>query len=72
MVTASRCENFTIYSLKTESSQELEANLRCLQDCILEQGIYKKDLDNLIKMKDAIEQVNDKFKKYDLAKTKGS
>lgn len=44
MVTATRCENRTLYSLSKESCSELQTNLKCLQDCSKEYPIFKEDL----------------------------
>lgn len=44
MVTATRCENRTLYSLSEESCSELQTNLKCLQDCSKEYPIFQEDL----------------------------
>lgn len=55
MVEACRCENWTVYSLPQNPSLELDANLRCLQDCLLEKSIFQKDL---IRLKDRQEEID--------------
>lgn len=47
MVQAMRSKNRMIYSLPKGTSQELEMNLKCLQDCGKEYPIFKDDLKNL-------------------------
>src|SRR5271166_5567883 len=44
MVEATRCANRMIYSLGTQTSPELQTNLKCLQDCSKEYPIFKEDL----------------------------
>ncbi len=60
MVQAVRCDNWMLYSLADSSSQELESNLKCLQDCIQEYPVFKKDLENLAAHKKEIERVKEK------------
>jgi ArsR family transcriptional regulator len=44
LVEAQRHQNWMIYSLSAQRSAELEANLKCLQDCQTSDPIFKKDL----------------------------
>lgn len=47
LVEAERHQNWMIYSLPKRPSPELEANLRCLQDCVQSHPIFKSDLRRL-------------------------
>ncbi len=47
LVEAARHQNWMIYSLPKRRSPELEANLRCLQDCVQSHPIFKSDLRRL-------------------------
>src|SRR5690349_5956311 len=47
MVVAKRDRNWMIYSLPAKRSRELEANLKCLQDCAQSDAIFKRDLAKL-------------------------
>jgi ArsR family transcriptional regulator len=44
LVRPKRCGKWMVYSLPTKKSAELDANLRCLQDCLTEYPIFKRDL----------------------------
>ena len=44
MVTAEREQNWMIYSLPRKRDAELEKNLKCLQDCVQTDPIFKRDL----------------------------
>ncbi len=46
-----RHQNWMIYSLPKRRSAELEANLRCLQDCVQSHSIFKDDLRRLRAMR---------------------
>lgn len=46
-----RHENWMIYSIPKKPSGELKANLKCLQDCIQSEGLFREDLNQLKKMK---------------------
>jgi len=43
MVAGQRYQHWMIYSLPLSPSPELEANLKCLQDCIQTEPLFKKD-----------------------------
>ncbi|HEV2096885.1 MAG TPA: metalloregulator ArsR/SmtB family transcription factor [Chthoniobacterales bacterium] len=51
IVEAKRCGNWMIYSLPDKRAPELDANLRCLQDCLQSHAIFKKDLGKLAKVR---------------------
>ncbi len=55
MVEAEREGNWMIYSLPQKRSAELEKNLRCLQDCVREKPIFKRDLAKLKRCAKSIE-----------------
>jgi ArsR family transcriptional regulator, arsenate/arsenite/antimonite-responsive transcriptional repressor len=50
MVTARRYGHWMIYSLPASPSPELEANLKCLQDCVQTGSVFKKDRAKLKKL----------------------
>lgn len=50
MVEAKKEGYWVIYSLPKEIPPELDANLKCLHDCVMEQEIFRKDLANLEKI----------------------
>ena len=43
MVAGQRYQHWMIYSLPLSPSPELEANLKCLQDCVQTEPVFKKD-----------------------------
>jgi ArsR family transcriptional regulator, arsenate/arsenite/antimonite-responsive transcriptional repressor len=47
MVETSRCGNWMIYSLPEKRALELDANLKCLQDCVSTDPVFKRDLQKL-------------------------
>lgn len=51
MVVAERQQNWMIYSLPNKRASELEANLKCLQDCVQSDSIFKRDLKALSKLR---------------------
>jgi ArsR family transcriptional regulator len=51
VLNAERHQNWMIYSLPTHPSAELESNLKCLQDCLQTNGIFKEDLRRLASMR---------------------
>jgi len=50
MVRAKRDQNWIIYSLPEPRSDELERNLKCLQDCVQTDPVFKRDLEKLSKL----------------------
>ena len=52
MVLAERQQNWMIYSLPGKRAPELEANLKCLQDCVASDSIFKRDLKALAKLRE--------------------
>ena len=50
MVTAQRHGHWMIYSLPASPSPDLEANLKCLQDCVQTEPVFKKDRVKLKKL----------------------
>ena len=51
MVVAERQQNWMIYSLSRKTAPELEANLKCLQDCVQNDPDFKRDLKALTKLR---------------------
>jgi len=50
MVTTRREQNWIIYSLPARRADELERNLKCLQDCVQTEPVFKRDLEKLSKL----------------------
>lgn len=50
MVVAEREQNWMIYSLPKKRDANLEANLKCLQDCVQADPVFKRDLRELEKV----------------------
>jgi ArsR family transcriptional regulator, arsenate/arsenite/antimonite-responsive transcriptional repressor len=50
MVTTKREQNWIIYSLPERRPEELERNLRCLQDCVQTDAVFKRDMEKLSKL----------------------
>ncbi len=53
LVEARRHENWMIYQLPSIRTVELEANLKCLQDCVQTEPAFKKDKARLDKLMDS-------------------
>lgn len=51
MVIAEREQNWMIYSLPKKGDAELEANLKCLRDCVQTDPTFKRDLKALSKLR---------------------
>jgi ArsR family transcriptional regulator len=51
LVVAERDQNWMIYSLPEKPAAELEANLKCLQDCVQTDPVFKGDLRSLAKLR---------------------
>jgi ArsR family transcriptional regulator len=51
VVVAERQQNWMIYSLPAKPAAELEANLKCLQDCAQSDAVFKRDLKALTKLR---------------------
>jgi hypothetical protein len=50
MVNTKKEQNWVIYSLPERRSDELERNLKCLQDCVQADAAFKRDLGKLSKL----------------------
>jgi ArsR family transcriptional regulator len=50
MVAGRRHRNWAVYSLPASPSAELEANLKCLQDCVQSEPVFRKDQAKLKKL----------------------
>ncbi len=50
MVASQRYQAWMIYSLPSAPSTELEANLKCLQDCFQTEPVFRKDREKLKKL----------------------
>jgi ArsR family transcriptional regulator len=51
MVVAERQQNWMIYSLPRKRAPELEANLKCLQECMQSDSLFKRDRRALEKLR---------------------
>jgi ArsR family transcriptional regulator len=51
MVEVSKAGNWRIYRLPKKRTRTLEANLRCLQDCVAEDPVFRTDLAKLAKLR---------------------
>ena len=51
MVCAARSGSWMIYSLPVKPQIELESNLRCLQDCVQTDPVFKRDLEALTNLR---------------------
>lgn len=59
MVTAQRHERWMIYSLPGKAPNELDLQLRCLQDCVQSHPIFRADLKRLQKIRGECEWVEE-------------
>jgi ArsR family transcriptional regulator, arsenate/arsenite/antimonite-responsive transcriptional repressor len=50
LVTTEREQNWIIYSLPERPADELERSLRCLQDCVQTDAVFKRDMEKLSKL----------------------
>jgi ArsR family transcriptional regulator len=50
MVNTKREQNWVIYSLPERRPDELERNLKCLQDCVQTDAVFKRDMAKLSKL----------------------
>lgn len=51
MVETERQRNWIVYSLPAKRDAELEANMKCLQDCVQSHPVFKKDLESAAKLR---------------------
>ncbi len=51
MVVTERKGNWIIYSLPRKRDAELDANLKCLQDCVQTHPVFRRDLKKLAKLR---------------------
>jgi len=47
LVTARKEANWVVYGIPSKPSAELSANLACLQDCVREDPVFRRDLERL-------------------------
>ena len=59
LVEASRHRNWMIYSLPKMAPRALEAHLKCLQDCIQAEPVFKSDLAALNKLRADCDRVDE-------------
>jgi ArsR family transcriptional regulator len=77
MVNTEREQNWIIYSLPEQRAAELERNLKCLQDCVQTDAVFKRDTEKLSKLAKKCCKPRSVFKRgakvrRTNAKTKGS
>jgi ArsR family transcriptional regulator len=53
IVTATREQNWMIYSLPKRRSRDLKANLTCLQDCVRSKPVFARDLQKLVRLRES-------------------
>src|SRR6476659_1544736 len=51
MVVTDREQNWIIYSLPERRADELQRNLKCLQDCVQTDPVFRGDLEKLTKLR---------------------
>lgn len=56
LVVAKKEANWVIYALPAKPSGELSANLACLQDCVREDPVFRRDLEKRHKLAGSIEE----------------
>jgi ArsR family transcriptional regulator len=56
LVLARKEANWVIYALPAKPSRELSANLACLQDCVREEPIFRRDLEKRRRLASSIEE----------------
>jgi hypothetical protein len=49
-VSTEKEQNWVIYSLPERRANELEQNLKCLQDCVQTDAVFKRDVEKLSKL----------------------
>ena len=54
LVESTKRANWMIYRLPEKRSPELDANLRCLQDCVQTHAVFKEDLKRLRELQPAL------------------
>jgi ArsR family transcriptional regulator len=54
LVLARKEANWVIYALPSKPSRELSANLACLQDCVREDPVFRRDLEKRHRLADSI------------------
>jgi ArsR family transcriptional regulator, arsenate/arsenite/antimonite-responsive transcriptional repressor len=54
ILNAERHQNWMIYSIPAHPSAELEANLKCLQDCVQTHSVFRRDLRQLAKIRSRV------------------
>jgi DNA-binding transcriptional ArsR family regulator len=50
MVTTKKKQNWVIYSLPERRPDELARNLKCLQDCVQSDAVFKRDMEKFSKL----------------------
>jgi len=51
LVEVSKAGNWRVYSLPTRPSRQLASNLNCLQDCVTEDPVFRRDIVKLTKLR---------------------
>jgi ArsR family transcriptional regulator len=59
LVTAQRHEKWMIYQLPAKGPPELDLQLRCLQDCVQSNPVFREDLKRLRKLRGECEWVEE-------------
>ncbi len=58
LVECERRGTWMVYSLPARPSAELEKHLRCLQDCVLSENLFRDDLEKLRKANPGVSPAN--------------
>ena len=61
MVETERQQNWVIYSLPAKRDAELEANMKCLQDCVQSHPVFKRDLKTAARLRACGDERSDVF-----------
>jgi ArsR family transcriptional regulator len=76
MVATRRDQNWVIYSLPERRANDLQRNLKCLQDCVQTEAVFKRDMEKLSKLAKSCCKPRSVFRRClngkTNAKTKGS
>lgn len=63
IVNTTRQQNWIIYSMPLHRAVELDNNLKCLQDCVQSDPVFKRDLQRLTKLRSSCCEPRELFRK---------
>jgi ArsR family transcriptional regulator, arsenate/arsenite/antimonite-responsive transcriptional repressor len=67
LVETARHQNWMIYSLPKETSPPLQAHLRCLQDCVQTEPVFRSDIARLTKLKPTCDRIDNAIRARDFS-----